>query len=197
MKIKNYLLLGLLITGTLFSGCGDDDVPGAEEEEEIIDKMTLTFTPVTEGATVTAVAFDPDGEGVQNFQVEEIDLAAGTAYTLSILLENTVEDENISDEIEEEDEEHMFFFSFTNELFSDPTGNGNVDNRADALNYNDEDENTNPVGLSTSWTTKESTSTDGSFRVILKHQPNGIKSAISTSVDGETDIDINWTLNVN
>lgn len=196
MQIKNYLRSGFILMGMLLSSCGDDDVPMAEEEEEIIDKMTLTFTPTSGGTTVTAAALDPDGEGVQDFQLEEVDLAINTTYRMTILLENTMENENVSEEIAEEDDEHLFFFSFTDGLFSDPTGNGNVDNRADNLNYNDTDGN-NPVGLSTTWTTTGTVSVNNSFRVVLKHQPNGIKSATSSATDGETDIDINWTVNVN
>jgi len=193
---KNYLLAGLIITGGLISSCGDDDAPAEENEEEVIDLVTLTFTPQGGGTAITATATDPDGEGAADFETTDIELEVNTTYELAITIENTEEDEDITEEIEEEDDEHMFFFSFTTDIFSDPSGNGNVDNRADDVNYNDEDANGNPVGLSTNWTTGDVASSGGSFRVILKHQPD-IKSATSSSSDGESDIDITWAININ
>jgi hypothetical protein len=144
-------------------------------------------------------ATDPDGDGVKDIEVDgPINLAANTDYTLSITLINGLAGAsdpayNITEEVEEEGDEHMFFFSWTNNAFSDPAGNGNMDSRADAVNYLDEDENSLPLGLETGWTTGAASS--GEFRVVLKHQPE-LKSATSTSSAGETDLDISFTLNV-
>ena len=96
--------------------------------------------------------------------------------------------------MEEEGDEHLFFFAWTNNVFADPAGDGNVDNREDALNYNDEDAGGLPLGLSTNWTSAASSST-GTFRVILKHQPE-LKSATSSSSTGETDLDLTFTINI-
>jgi len=79
----------------------------------------------------------------------------------------------------------------------DPAGDGNVDNRGDAVNYNDMDAGGQPVGLNTTWTTGDASTADGEFRVVLKHQPDGIKTATSTATDGDSDIDITWTLSIN
>ena len=194
MKVRNVLLTGLLASGVLLSSCGDDDVPVAENEEEIIDLVTLTFTPSGGGTAIVAKAEDPDGEGDLNFVLDDIALSTSTTYTLAITLENTEEGEDITQEIATEADEHMFFFGFTTDIFSNPAGNGNVDSRIDDVNYEDSDGD-NPIGLSTTWTTSSSSSTDGEFQVILKHQPE-IKSATSTSSDGESDIDITWTINI-
>ena len=113
-----------------------------------------------------------------------------TEYQLSITLTNSIEGEDITEEIMEEDDEHMFFFEWTDDMFADPNGNGNADNRDDAVNYVDFDENNLPVGLLTDWTTKLEMST-GTFRVVLKHQPD-IKSETSTIDDGGTDVDLTW-----
>lgn len=195
-KLYSYLLLlGFVFTSLFLTSCGDDDEPEEEEVEEVITDVTLTFTPVGGGAAITATATDPDGEGAQGLAVDgPVNLAANTMYTLTIDLRNSIENESITEEIEEEDDEHMFFFSWTDGAFSSPMGNGNVDNRADAVNYADEDSGMLPLGLETTWTTGDASS--GSFRVILKHQPEGIKTATSTANDGESDIDISWTLNI-
>jgi hypothetical protein len=191
--MKKLWLMALLFGfGALLVSCGDDEAPEAENEEEIITDVTLTFTAA--GETVVASAQDPDGEGPLDIVVEDaISLSPNTTYTLTLDLQNSVEGESITEEIEEEDAEHMFFFGFTDGIFSDPTGNGNVDNRGDAVNYNDQDPNGFPVGLSTTWTTGDSGT--GTFRVILKHQPD-IKSATSGSDDGESDIDLTWNISV-
>ena len=130
----------------------DAEAPECENEEEVIDRVTLTFTPA-EGDPVVAVASDPDGPGPMDLMVEDITLMESTDYTLTIQLENTIEGEDITEEIMEEDDEHLFLFAFGEDLFEDPDGDGNIDDRADPVNYNDMDDNGLPVGLSTSWTT--------------------------------------------
>lgn len=176
-----------------------DIVEDPNAEEEVINEIVLTFTPVGGGTAVTATWFDADGEGAGNPTIDAIDLDANTEYDMALTLTNTLgtEDEDVTAEILNEDDEHMFFFAFTDNIFSDPTGDGNVDTRADAMNYSDMDDNGNPVGLSTNWTTGSATMSAGSFRVVLKHQPGGIKTATSTSADGGTDVDISFDLNIN
>ncbi|MBL7856333.1 MAG: hypothetical protein JNM57_01490 [Cyclobacteriaceae bacterium] len=189
----------LLITISLLTSCDED--PVKEDTPELITKVTLTFTPTGGGDVVVVTANDPDGEGVQNITVDgPINLVINKSYTLSIELINglalpTDPEYNITEEIEEEKDEHMFFFAWTNNVFADPAGNGNIDNRSDAVNYNDEDTNGLPLGLSTDWTTATSAAS-GTFRVMLKHQPD-LKSATSSSSAGETDLDITFDISVN
>jgi hypothetical protein len=197
MKKLPFALMALFASLLFFSSCEeDDDVPPEENEEEIITDVVLTFTPQT-GNVVTATAEDPDGEGPQDLQVDgDIVLAPNTTYTMSITLENSIANESITEEVEEEAEEHMFFFAWTDGLFSDPAGDGNIGagQRADAVNYEDPlDANGYPVGLETSWTTADTG--NGTFRVILKHQPD-IKSATSSSTDGESDVDLSWNISI-
>jgi hypothetical protein len=145
------------------------------------------------------MASDPDGDGVQNIAPDgPINLAAAKTYILTIQLINELADPgdaeyNLTAEVEEEGDEHMFFFSWTNNVFNDPTGNGNIDNRSDDVNYEDDDVNGLPLGLETFWTTAGVSS--GKFQILLKHQPD-LKSASSTSSTGETDLDIEFTINV-
>jgi len=168
------------------------------EEEEVINEIVFTFTPAGGGNAITAKWFDADGEGVGNPTLEDINLAVNTEYELSISLANTLGmvPEDVTEEIREENAEHMFFFEFTDDIFSNPTGNGNMDSRQDPLNYNDEDANGNPVGLLTNWTTGASTSSAGNFRVVLKHQPDDQKTSTSDSTVGGTDVDIQLAINI-
>lgn len=167
------------------------------EDEEFIDEIVLTFTPTGGGDAVVVTWSDPDGEGVQDGSADgPINLASGVEYDLTIALANTIEGEDITEEIEEEDDEHQFFFAFTSGIFSNPTGDGNVDNGGDPLNYNDSDDNGLPVGLSTRWTAGSSTSSTGDFRIVLKHQPDQ-KSATSDATTGGTDVDLTFDININ
>jgi len=167
------------------------------EEEEVINEIVLTFTPVGGGDAVTATWFDSDGDGVANPTIEDINLASNTEYELAISLANTLgmEVEDITGEIREEDDEHMFFFGFTNDIFTNPSGDGNIDNRQDALVYNDQDDNGNPVGLLTNWNTSGPTMSAGNFRLVLKHQPD-LKTDNSDSTVGGTDVDISFAINI-
>lgn len=198
-NIKYFLLL--LFTLGLLASCGDDEEPmmmmEEEEEEEVINQITLTFTPDNGEASFTAAWFDADGDGVGVPTIDLVQLEEGVTYDLAIELLNTLgsSPEDITEEISEEDDEHMFFFSFTNDIFSNPAGNGNVDNRNDPLNYNDQDDNGQPVGLSTTWTAGEHTDAQGVFNIILKHQPD-IKSATSGAADGGTDVDITFPIEI-
>lgn len=182
------------------SGCDDDD-PQKEDTPEMITEATLTFTPIGGGTTITVTATDPDGEGVQDLAVDgPINLTTNKTYTLKVelvngLLEPSEPGYDITEEVEEESDEHMFFFAWTNNVFSDPSGDGNIDTRADDVNYNDTDDNGLPLGLDTSWTTVAA-SASGTFRIVLKHQPD-LKSASSTATTGESDIDLTFVINVN
>lgn len=183
------------------SGCGVDD-PKKEDTPELITKVTLTFTPSGGGTAVVVTATDPDGEGLQDVAPDgPITLDKDKTYSMAITLINGLASPsdpayNITNEVEEEGDEHQFFFSWTNNVFSSPAGNGNIDNSADAVNFtgaaNSKDANNLNLGLTTTWTAA-SAIVSGSFKVLLKHQPD-LKSATSDSSLGETDLDIDFTI---
>jgi hypothetical protein len=189
---------GLLLV-VFTAGCEAED-PVKEDTPELITKATLTFTPATGTEPVIVSAIDPDGEGVQDLAIDgPINLAANQSYELSItlvngLLSSTEPGYDITKEVKEEGDEHLFFFGWTGVLFADPEGNGNIDKRLDDVNYNDEDVNGFPVGLKTQWTTT-STPTSGTLTVVLKHQPE-LKTENSESSAGETDLNISFEVNI-
>ncbi|MEM8568792.1 MAG: hypothetical protein AAGF85_20205 [Bacteroidota bacterium] len=198
MKISKLLWLLLLIGSIVSCSDDDDDDPTPPvNEEEFIDEVILTFTPtLSSKEVVTARWFDEDGDGVGSGEVTQgIALEENVEYTLTFTLNNTVANEDVTAEILEEDDEHQFFFEFTENIFSDPTGNGNIDNKDDPLNYNDTDDNGLPVGLSTTWTAGGHTDATGTFRVLLKHQP-GEKDANSDATTGGTDVNITFPIDI-
>jgi hypothetical protein len=199
---KNLQLLAILFSVITIIGCSNDDdvAPEEENEVEVFTDVTLIFTNTADNSDVVrASAQDPDGTGIQELQIlDAITLAADTEYTLTYEILNALDPsdvENIGDEILEEDNEHQFFFSFTENIFADPTGNGNIDATADPINYNDADENGNPVGLSSVWTTGGTASSEASFTVRLQHQPD-VKTDTSGSNDGDTDFELTFALNI-
>ena len=199
---KKYSLYGFLMAGVLFTGCDKDDdevVPEEENEEEVITDVKLIFTNTSDNTDiVTARAKDPDGEGVKELEVlDDINLDTSETYILTFEIMNNLETpgEDIGAEIAEEDDEHQIFFSFSDNAFANPIGNGNIDQASDPVSYNDVDENNNPVGLSTTWTTSSSTLSDGMFTVRLQHQPD-VKTATSGANDGDTDFELEFTLNI-
>jgi hypothetical protein len=199
---KNLQLLAILFSVITIIGCSnnDDDAPAEENEVEVFTDVTLIFTNTADiSDVVRASAQDPDGTGIQELQIlNAITLATDTEYTLTYEILNALDPadvENIGDEILEEDNEHQFFYSFTEGAFTNPIGNGNIDTAADPINYNDQDENGNPVGLSTTWITASTTSSGKSFTVRLQHQPD-VKTATSGSNDGDTDFALTFALNI-
>jgi len=201
LTLEKVKLLGSILLIVCFSflmGCSDED-PVKQDVPEFISSVKLIFTPVT-GAVVTATASDPDGIGPGDITVSgPIKLIKNVPYKLSFEILNnlaapTDPEYNVSDEIEEEGDEHQFFFAWTNSIFSNPIGNGNIDNPSDPLNYADEDVNGLPIGLLTNWTVTD-IATTGTFTLLLKHQPD-LKSNTSTSNDGETDLDLTFDVTV-
>ena len=184
----------------------DDDAPPMENELEVITDVTVIFTN-TEDAddVVMASAQDPDGEGVMELMVDgDIDLTEGVTYTLTFEILNALDPDDVEDigeEILDEDDEHQIFFAFTDGAFTSPMGDGNIgaDSAADPINYMDEDSEMqdgsgNPIGLVTEWTAGTALM-DGMFTVRLQHQPD-LKSATTTSEDGDTDFDLTFVLNI-
>ena len=191
---NNYLFTFGLVLLSLLISCSDDEVPEAENVEEAIDQVTLTFS-ADGAANLVFKAIDPDVAGWANVEYDEIELKSNTEYTLDIKLEYTVENENITEEIEEEADEHIFFFSFTDGMFTSPSGDGNVDNREHPINYEDKDSNGFPLGLKTTWETGDAMA-DMTFNVMLKHQPDNQKTNTSDSKIGSSDIDLTWNISI-
>ena len=212
--VKQFISLkGLAVFASALAmvSCDDDDnntiaAPEPEQDVEVITDVTLIFTNAADATdVVTATATDGDGDGIdEELEVREaITLSANTTYNLTFEILNasdsTKAPDDIAEEILEEADEHQLFYGFTEGAFSNPMGNGNIDNSQDAVNYTDLDDNNLPVGLTTTWTTAGA-ATGSSFRVVLQHQPaeNGVavKTATSGATNGDTDFDLNFVLNI-
>ena len=200
-KFKKYSMIPLVAIAVLITGCEkeEDETPPIEDEVEVITNVKLIFTNDADtNDVVTAMAEDPDGIGPEELIIlDTINLDTNKSYTLTFEIMNNLETpgEDIGEEIKEEDDEHQIFFSFSKDAFSNPLGNGNIDQASDKINYNDFDANNNPLGLSTGWTTSSSALTGGTFTVQLQHQPD-VKTSTSTSATGDTDFELEFVLNI-
>lgn len=177
----------ILLATVLLVSCGDDPEP--PNEEELITTLRVTLEPQGGGTTVTMEFkdLDGDGAGVPVFTYTPTApgtspaalLAAGKTYNASIIVLNESETpaENITEEIEEEADEHLFCFTVG--------GGANL-----TVEYNDEDDDGLPVGLATVWDT--GTASSGTIKIVLRHQP-GTKNG---TCPGSGDTDIEVTFNV-
>jgi hypothetical protein len=186
-KFSFYISIFAII---IFTGCSDDEeAPAVENEMEVITDVKLIFTNEADNTDIVeASAKDSDGIGVQELEVLD-------AINLQI---DPSDPEDVGEEILAEAAEHQFFFSFSSDAFTDPNGNGNIDGNAsgtEAINYEDVDSNGNPIGLETKWTTSSNVLSGGTFIARLQHQPD-VKTSTSGVTDGDTDFELQFSLNV-
>lgn len=169
----------------ILSACekGEPEIPN---EEEVITTFTYTLIPQDSGSNVVLTFKDLDGDGGNAPDINSGILSANTTYngTLTLLNEQVSPSGNITEEIEEEDDEHQFFFKSS---ISDLS-----------FSYNDIDRDGNPIGLNTTLTTSASGS--GTITIILRHEPDkyasGVSDGIIDNAGGETDIEITFNIDV-
>ncbi len=130
--MKKFKLLTLLvIAATVFTSCNDSD-PAPVNEEEVITTLIATLTPQGGVTDIELKSQDLDGDG-PNAPVITVsgNLAANTIYNgiIRVLNETETPAENVTLEVQEEDDEHQFFYVSDNNLvttaYTDMDGNGN------------------------------------------------------------------------
>jgi len=184
--MKNLKQLSLILLAAIaFVSCSNDDDatdnPVPVNEEEVITTLTATLTPVGGGTEITLQKQDSDGDGPDDAVITvSSPLAIGTTYNVNLELLNETESpaESINEEIEEEDDEHQFFYTATNDVAT--------------FAYVDFDGDGNPLGLEFTLTTADVAST-GNITIKLIHEPNksaeGVSDGDITNAGGETDIE--------
>jgi len=177
------LLLALFTIG--ISSCKkDEEKPSTPtptvNEEELITTFTITFTDAAGiHQAVEATFRDTDGEGGNPpTTFDNIVLQSNTTYnaSISLLNESVTPAEDITSEIEEEGDEHIFCFEQTNVNIT--------------ITRTDSD-GTYGIGLTSDWTTSDAS--NGTVLISLKHQP-GVKNG--TCEPGETDIELLFNVEV-
>ncbi|SRX53899.1 type 1 periplasmic binding fold superfamily protein [Aequorivita sp. CIP111184] len=183
--MKNVKFLATAIFATvLFVSCSkDDDTPEPVNEEEVITTMTVTLAPNGGGTPITLQTRDLDGDG-PNAPVISVsgNLATGVAYngTIVLLNETVNPPEIITEEVEEEAEEHQFFYTIGGGL-EVSTAYSNFD--ADGNN------------LGTQFTLTADATSSGTLTFTLRHLPTKPNTGLGDA-GGETDIAATFNVTV-
>jgi len=185
---KDLLFALLFIIGVLISSCSDDVEPVLVNEEEVITTITITLAAQGGGTQVTLQSRDLDGDG-PNAPVVTVSgpLSSGQTYDGSIELLNETQSpaEDITEEVEQEEDEHQFFFLIGGSLDLD-------------TDYADQDGDGNPVGLS--FTATAGVASSGTLTVVLRHEPDkdgtGVSDGDITNAGGETDVSQDFSLEI-
>ncbi|MBO3700740.1 hypothetical protein [Roseivirga sp. E12] len=183
--INSIKFLSLLAMVLVMTACGSDD-PDPVNEEELITTVRVTFTNAA-APTVTATFTDLDGPGGNDPVLENPTLMTNTTYTVAVEFLNEQESpaEDITVEVSEEDDEHQVFFVIGTGLNA-------------TYAYTDQDGNGNPLGLAGTFTTAGAGA--GNLTVTLIHEPvktaAGVSSGDPTNADGETDVEVTFSVTV-
>ena len=185
-KKISLLSLSLIV---LASCSNDDDNPTPVNEEEVITTANITFTPQGAGTTVELNYVDLDGDGPTEPTITVSGaFANNTTYMGSIELLNETETpaEDITEEVQAEDEDHQLFYTLTDATFG-------------TFTYNDQDSNGNPVGVTFTLVTGDTPATvDTNLTVTLRHEPNKDGANVSngdiTNAGGETDVQATFSI---
>jgi hypothetical protein len=179
MKFFKYALLASTL---IFASCSDDDdTPEPVNEEEVITTLTVTLDSGSDTVVMQYQDLDGDGPDAATVTVSG-SLSANTTYDGSIILLNETESpaENVTEEIEEDDLDHQFFYT---------VGSG-LDVAAE---YGDADSQGNPLGLSFILNTGVASS--GGLTFTLRHEPNKPNTGLENA-GGETDIEVTFDVTV-
>jgi hypothetical protein len=186
MKFNKTIVI-LASISSIFLACSNDDDPVVINEEELITTVRATLIPQNGGNTIILKSVDLDGDGpnTANLSVSgSLDSNTNYSATLEILNETEAPAEDITLEILEEDEDHQFFYSFTNNIAT--------------ATYKDQDANGNPVGVQFDLLTGAAAT--GNFTITLKHEPNkggeNVKAGDITNADGATDVQVTFNLTI-
>ena len=168
------------------TSCNPDDTP-PPNDQEVINYLTYTLTPVGGGSETVLIYDDPDGDGFGNIIGGAI--LANTLYNAVVGLKNTTvvpEEDVLEEDIRNELEEHQFFFTTT------------LDGMIISYNDLDVDADGNPVGINTEVTATNAGA--GEITITLRHEPDkngeGVSDGDISNAGGETDIEVTLPITV-
>ena len=175
-------ILLMLLCGNTACEKADPFIPN---EEELI--TTFKYTLSANGVPPIVLSFiDLDGDGGNAPIINGGVLEGNTTYTgiLDLLNEAGNPAESITEEIEEEKEDHQFFFT--------------IDGLDVSVQYNDLDANQQPVGLTTLLTTGNKGT--GNLTITLRHEADknavGVVGGLLENAGGETDIEVTFPITI-
>ena len=165
----------------LFVSCSKDDDPVAVNEEEVITTLTVTLVPSDASANIILKTQDLDGDGPNPPSVTVSgDLKASLTYTGSMKFENETETpaENITEEVEEEADEHQVFYTVGSGLNITVTSTKN-------------DSQGNPLGTEFNLSTTDAST--GKLTFTLRHEPKKPNTGL-VDAGGSTDLEATFDI---
>lgn len=163
MKTTIKMLMAAGLISAVVTSCSKDDTAPEENDNELI--TTVRVLAVATDNTADTLKFqwkDADGDGPGQPVIDQVKLVAGKTYKVQLLLldETKTPVDNVTEEIEEEAQDHRFYF--------EPSAAITV---ADL----DKDKNNVTLGLNSTWTTAVAGGS-GTIKITLRHYPNGGKA---------------------
>lgn len=189
--MKSFKIIAIAILCLTFNACTDDDddsvKPGTTitpNEEELITTVEIHLS-YTNNVVIDTVSFnDPDGDGGNAPTIDTLVLQSAKEYLVNLKFLDASDPSDIEDitlEIEAEDDEHLVCFETMNST-------GISISKIDT-------DGTYAVGLTSRWTISSSASSNnGTLKLTLKHQP-GVKDG--TCAPGDTDVEIDFPVVIN
>jgi hypothetical protein len=165
----------------------DDDEAG---EQEFITKVTIRLEEQGSQNVVNIVWSDPNGDGIGDF-LGTANIRSNRTYKGSIELLNELttdpDERNVTEEVEEEADEHQFFYTFSNNLAPFAV-----------VTITDRDSRGLPVGLEFDLVTAAlpggTASLTGSLNIVLSHYTTITKAG--TNPGNEEDINISAPISI-
>ena len=187
MQIKRIPIL-IISAFFIFSACSKDEMEVSNNlDDGEVSLVELAFYP-DNGEAPVKVTWDGTSSTINQINLEE-----KITYNLTVTINSG--DSDLTEEIQAKAEDYLFLFSFENGTFTNPAGNGNIDDMSDFINYTSFDSNGNPLGISTKWITGDKKENTSAFRIMVKNQLNGIKSEGATT-NGFTFLELSFPLNI-
>tara|TARA_A200000113_G_scaffold222671_1_gene236696 strand:+ start:2101 stop:2658 length:558 start_codon:yes stop_codon:yes gene_type:complete len=178
---KNIFIRFSLLTllGFVLLQCSKDD-PEPVNEEETITSVTLTISASNESTQ--------NIKWVERGQAPQVTLKANTTYSVEVgfLDESDPTDvEDITEEVIEEADEHFVFYDNGLSGLSIQSASNDIFDSAGLA-----------TGIRTTWQT-EAEGSQGTVRVILIHEPTSKTGETRTSLGGETDVEVDFSIIIN
>lgn len=185
MKTSKFFIGAMVCLSMVTSCSNDDDTPVQPLELEVITDVTLTLVNNANVAdTVELKSVDPDGDDGPLTPTVTVtgNFTAGATYTATVDIYNSIEDEDITVEVVEEEPDEHFFIYTINGLDMDFSRSADDVVRTDG----------NALGFETTWVANSASS--GTIRLQLFHESETVNddNEFGTQSGGSTDIDITF-----
>ena len=193
-KVFFYAFSALLFVTT---SCSDNDEPAVVNEEEVITKVTIQVTNLSDSSTsIYTFSVEPHDHSDDDDNADdddhadgdhmEIELASNSSYLFEFKVLNDTDPnnvENVTLEIIDEADTHQVFYEILDSSIS-------IEAAADDTF----DSNSNPVMLKTIWTTTTATVAD--VEAFLLHEPTSKIGTTRDDFGGSADVEIDFEAHV-